>query len=151
LADEDDGGADPRTWGPRGWLAMEEALRRYLEQPGPRLVLRPSYTDVISDAPSWLRFLSQRREWAGDGEERLGVMLDPVAMLAPSMVKNAEDHVARLLELVGSHAGVDAVAASNMEVRDGDVERAALHRGVMDAARIAGVYRSLAGVPIVIG
>lgn len=115
LADEDaPGSPDPRTWGPVGWSAFERSLAASLASPGPRLLIRPAATDVISDAPSCLRFLQRRGQWGESGAEagvaRLGLLLDPVAMLAPSMHASAEDHVDRILHLVVSSAGVDAVA-----------------------------------------
>jgi hypothetical protein len=115
IPDEDrPGEPDPRTWGPAGWSALDRGLRACLTSPGPRLLIRPAATDVVSDAPSCLRYLQRRGEWGGDGTgdavARLGLLLDPVAMLAPSMHASAEDHVARIMQLVVPVAGVDAVA-----------------------------------------
>jgi hypothetical protein len=62
-------------------------------------------------------------------------------MVAPSMVADAEDHIARILDLVADRAGVDGVVASNVTVVDGASRAAALHRGVIDALRLAKIYR----------
>ena len=64
-------------------------------------------------------------------------------MLAPSMLANAEDHVRRILEIVASREGVEAVVAANVEMRDGVPVLAPLHRGLIDAARLAAMYREL--------
>lgn len=152
LPDEDDPNVPgPRTWVGRGWEALDRAVEVALSRSGPRMLIRPAWTDVISDAPSSNRFLDRRQEW-GDGVARLGLLLDPAAMLAPTMIANAEDHITRILELVASREGVDGVVASNIEVRDGAPRRAAIHQGVIDASRLTNLYRSLvpATVPVIL-
>ncbi len=141
---------DPRTWGARGWEALEEALSRHLAGTGPRILIRPAWTDVISDTPSCIRFLDLREQWGG--LERLGLLLDPAAMLAPSMMPTAEDHVRRILEMVAGREGVDGVVASNVEVREGVPRHAPLHRGAIDAQRLSALYRGLvpASIPIIL-
>jgi len=151
LPDEDEPDhPDPRTWGQRGWEALEAAVAYHLAGNGPRLLIRPAWQDVISDSPSCIRLLEKRGQWGGEG--RLALLLDPAAMLAPSMIPNAEDHVRRILELVAGREGVDGVVAANVEVREGVPRRAPLHRGAIDTSRLVTLYRELvpAGVPLVL-
>lgn len=133
---------DPRTWGPRGWEALEAALRPYLARDGARILLRPAHTDVLSDAPSCIRFLDRREQWGADAGERLGILLDPAAMIAPSMIPTAEDHIARILEIVANRPGVDGVVAANIEIRDDAPAPTPLHRGSIPPARLAALFRA---------
>lgn len=134
VLDDDPNQTDPRTWGPKGWKELEQAIAACLAQKPARFLVRPNAADVVSDAPSCLRFLSERNRMmeamlelkkaenggiAGmesvteHGEARLGLLLDPAAMLAPSMLADAEDHVRRILELVAGQPGVDAVVVTD--------------------------------------
>jgi hypothetical protein len=123
IEDEDTPGTpDPRTWGPRGWDALEAAVTAALSGTGARILVRPAATDVVSDTPSCLRFLERRASL--EGGDRLGLLLDPVGMLAPSMMADAGDHLERIAAMVGGHEGVDAVLVRGCgAVSASDVER----------------------------
>jgi hypothetical protein len=95
-------GDDPRTWGPAGWAALGEACERLapvLHNEGAVLVLRTHARHVLSDVPSCIRFVRERR--ARDGEAGpLRVLLDPASMIAESMRDLAEDHLRRIAEAI---------------------------------------------------
>lgn len=100
---------DPRTWSLKGWDALDAALQDLLGRTGARVLLRPAATDVISDAPSCLRFLERRARFGTDGPARLGLFVDPVGMLAPSMLPTAPEHLERIVAHLAGHDGVDAL------------------------------------------
>lgn len=64
--------------------------------------------EVLSDVPSLRRFLKERE---GGGWR---FVLDPVGMLAESMMGNAEEHVRRVLEVMGSHEACGAVVLADV-------------------------------------
>lgn len=66
--------------------------------------------EVLSDVPSLRRFLKDRE---GGGWR---FALDPVGMVADSMVANAEEHVKRVLEMLGSHEACGAVVLKDLAV-----------------------------------
>jgi hypothetical protein len=145
---------DPRTWGPRGWEALEASIRACLRRQGPRLLVRTAHTDVLSDAPSCIRFLDRREEWGGgsSGVDRLGILLDPAAMIAPSMIATAEDHIARILEIVAALPGVDGVVAANIKAHNGQAVATPFHMGMVPPDRLGALLRVHVpvGTPIVL-
>ncbi len=88
LAEE---GEPPLVWLSRGW----DRLRDRLSGPG-RCLIRPRTDHVLSDVPSTQIFL---RELAG---ERVSLALGPASMLTPGMLRDAEDHLKRIFEALGS-------------------------------------------------
>ena len=99
---------DPRTWSPAGWSAMQRGLTTLAAQHAPGLLVRTHHAHVVSDAPSCLRMLrASERE-----RERIQLLVDVGAMIAPSMWSAAEDHAARILGALAAEDGVAAVVAS---------------------------------------
>ena len=82
--------SDPATWGPGGLKALHEIIRR-LTVNGLTPVLRPHARHLLCDPQRCLSLLN------GDGP-RFRILLDPVAMLTPDMLKTAEDHLVRAVE-----------------------------------------------------
>lgn len=86
---------DPRTWGPKGWAALESAVKA-LRDANVRLCLRPHARHVVSDPIGCRRLLEA--EWAAN----LELLYDPWSMLAESMLtsgdKTVADHVRRMYE-----------------------------------------------------
>lgn len=118
----EDQDAPAMAWGSAAWdwlnarvAAAEEAWGQH---PGPRWVWprvgAMDAPEVLSDVPSLRRFLKDR-EGAGDGHIWRFV-LDPVGMLADSMMANAEEHVKRVLEMLGSHEACGAVVLCDVAV-----------------------------------
>jgi len=90
LADEDE---PPLVWLERGWDRMKERLAG----PGDCLI-RPRTDHLLSDVPSTKLFL---RELSG---ETAALALGPASMLTPNMLRDAEDHLRRIFEALGTSA-----------------------------------------------
>lgn len=102
LAELEGGGLfedDPRTWGPKGWAALEEACLR-LAAAGHRVTLRPHHRHIISDIPSCKRFIESNL--AASAGIRLAH--DPLSMCTDGMQapNSFMDHLHRLFEAVDS-------------------------------------------------
>lgn len=127
-----EGGA-PGYWGREAWERFDAALADLagpLGAAGARLLLRPHHARTLADVPGALRLLN------GPHAERLGLLLDPAAMLAPSMLPGAKDHLRRIFEALGPRA--DALVLSNIAAlpgADGDetLAPAPLRAGLLDA------------------
>lgn len=91
---------NPRTWGPKGWLALEHASTRLLGL-GLKLILRPHHRHVISDIPSCKRLLEC--DWAAGG---VRLAYDPLAMCTEAMLASPKlnDHLHRMFEASGTFA-----------------------------------------------
>lgn len=101
-------GDEPKTWGPAGWASFEQLCERaepMLVNAGRELCWRPHARHVLSDIPSCRRFLAR---WAGS-DRPMRLVLDPASMLTDSMLPDASDHVARVLESLLGETGVAAV------------------------------------------
>ena len=83
-----------------------EELTPALDAAGVRLLIRPHVAHTVADIPACRRILSEERA------ERIGLLLEPCAMLAPSMLADAPDHLRRILEALGHRA--DGVILSNV-------------------------------------
>lgn len=97
LADEPFGD-DPRTW----MRAGQERFAAFLDEVGPALhhhrrtlCFRPHHRHVLSDVHSSVKLL---RERAGGPFE---VLFSPGDMLAPGMLRDAEDHLVRMFAHLG--------------------------------------------------
>ncbi|MFM7260146.1 MAG: hypothetical protein ACKO3W_06030 [bacterium] len=89
---------DPRTW----MRAGQERFAGFLDEVAPALLhhrrtlcFRPHHRHVLSDVHSSVKMLRDR---AGGPFE---VLLSPADMLAPSMLRDAEDHLARMFAHLG--------------------------------------------------
>lgn len=92
-------------WGERGRQQLAEQLagaKRVAVATGERLVLWPRIGTLVSDIPGVLNVIR--------GHEDLGVLFDPVALLAPDSARFAADFLKRAAEIV-THAapGIDAI------------------------------------------
>jgi len=142
---------DPRTWGPGGWKKFEatcEVLAERAGDSGIPVILRPHARHVLSDAQRCLTFL---RRWEG----RLGLLLDPVAMLEASMLERAEEHLDRIVEALGEHPGVAGVVVCNAMPGGGDgggaLRPTSIERGVVPRALLERFARGVAPtIPIVV-
>jgi len=98
---------------PRAWLMpADENLTRLCDQLSAlaqthncRILLRPHARHILSDIPRCLRFLQNK-------PASLGLALDPIAMLEPSMLRDWEDHLARILQSLAPLS--DALFISNI-------------------------------------
>ncbi len=88
---------DPRTWMAAGHERFEafcDDVRGPLAEAGRRLCFRPHARHVLSDPQGTLDFLRRRED------EPFGLALSPGDLLLPSMLSDAEDHFARILEFM---------------------------------------------------
>lgn len=120
--DDDPATPSPRTWGSAGWAA----LRRFCEAAAqdassyacvpaarPRSIAFWTHAGtVLSDVPSSLRFLAEVQGWTDPACLRWSLVVDPIGMLAPSMMATAEDHVERIVRTLGTLPGVAVMIAS---------------------------------------
>ncbi len=87
----------PMRWMPSGWQAFDYSVSRAVEaadRRGVELLIRPAHDGMLSDAvacASWARKMES---------SSVGLMLDPLGWLSPSMMGDAADHLARIAELM---------------------------------------------------
>lgn len=81
----------PGQWMPSSQQVWKTVTQRVDEADG--LVLRPHARHVLSDGPGC-------RAWLGGAPGRR-LLLDPVAMLEPEMLPDADEHIERLLAMLG--------------------------------------------------
>lgn len=131
---------DPRTWSPAGWAALGawcDAVRDVLEHAARTVMLRPHARHVLSDVQRCVRFFEDR---AG---QPFTLALEPAAMLEPTMLAGAEDHLGRIFEFLAPRAAV--VIMSNVApLSDGaetPLQRGRAHHGAIDPALTARLVR----------
>ncbi len=130
---------DVRTWGPGGWSALERACEG---MEAGRVLLRTHARHVLSDAQRCLAFL---RRWEG----KVGLLLDPMAMLEVSMLDRAEEHLDRIVGALGAHPGVGAMVACNLSVEGEEARAVGMEAGVVGAGLIDRML-ARARVPVVV-
>lgn len=143
---------DFRTWQPKAWDELQAVLgwlTPQLAREGLSFALRPHARHVLSDAQACMNFL-QRFD-----DERLGVLLDPVATLTAEMLDLAEDHLVRVFEALAAHPRVPAIVLTNAEVVElpdrVELRSAPVHKGVLDAGLLIDLARTHGGgKPIVL-
>lgn len=107
----DDSDSDPFATDPRSWLpgampaffARLESLEPALRSRRVRLLIRPHARHIVSDAPRCGLVLKHQ---ARSTEPHIGIALDPIALLEPSMLPSALDHIRRALESLAHRAGI---------------------------------------------
>lgn len=107
----DENDESPPMLGGASWEALDVFCRGVapeLRERGSRLLVRTHHRHVLSDVPSCLRFLRERE--AARESDVFGLMLDGASMLAPSMRRDARDHLRRIEEILAPLAAamVDA-------------------------------------------
>lgn len=142
--DEDAARAALRTHSAEGFRALETAIERTvgaIGSGGPSLCVRPRAADVLSDVPSCLVFLRSA------AAARARLVVDPIAMLTPSMAERAEEHLERIYEGLAGHTGVEAVVVWNAALGgDGALRPVGLHEpGLVDARWLVGLAARCAG------
>lgn len=108
------------TWGQAGHQAMERWLERLRSEflrrdasensGGPtRVMIRPNHADVLSDPQRCLAFARQE-------QHGLLLALDPVGLLAPTMLDQAEDHLSRALQVAEHAPLLGAIILSHVDL-----------------------------------
>lgn len=140
-----------RTWGPHGAMAFNgwcDRLRAWKQEGksgARRALIRPQHTDVLSDIQGCVSFA--RAEKAG-----LEIAMDPVGLLAPSMVESAADHLLRFRDAFDTGVAIGAVVLTNLSVDErGGIVPTPVHRGLI-ASELLRPFAALAtalDVPLV--
>lgn len=108
--------ADHRLWNAGADLAEKlRALVLTLERKDARVLLRPALGCALSDPHSASACLE------AVGSERVGLFVDPVAMLTPEMHAHADDHLPRMLDKAGKLSGAWGCVLSGASVSEGRV------------------------------
>lgn len=138
------------NWGPRARAALDAAcagLEGALAGAGLTLYLRPRAGDVLSDVPSCLGFLRS------NSQGHFGLVLEPGALLAESMLPRAQEHLDRAVGALLDQPSLGALIVTNVErTQDGRLTAAPLHRGLLEPGlliEIAGRAHA-AGSPVVL-
>ncbi|MEL6328657.1 MAG: hypothetical protein AAFR38_03265 [Planctomycetota bacterium] len=147
-AARDDGtfDADFRTWTPAG----REAFDAWAATLAGETWLRPHCRHVVSDVQTCLNLV---RSWEDQAELPLRLLLDPAALLTASMLGQAEDHLARAIETLGSHELVPAVVLADVTLIEStdryepDVAPAPLGTGAIGLETWAAAVRLAGGLP----
>lgn len=149
---ERDGGSlfdeDPRTWGPKGWAALESGVQMMGERRR-EVVIRTHARHVLSDAPSVRCFV--HASWASG----VKVFIDPASMLTPGMLAGGfgADHLRRLYEGLSSidPACAAGVLISGADMKDGIVRPCPIERGALPADVVIGLASGLPdGLPLAV-
>jgi len=135
---------EPGNWLGAGFAELNgfaERIRGDLVSRGVRLLFLPHGRHVLSDGPACVKFMREQLG-AKDGVTidefslegcPFGIALSPVLLMEPSMVADSEDHIRRIVEVVGPIAeavvfedGVVDVERDQIVVRgyDGDGDAA---------------------------
>lgn len=142
---------DPRVWTDAGWSAFEAACGMIAGATGGGhgVWFRPHARHVLGDAQ---RCRVAARGWAERGQG-FGLLLEPAALLTPSMLEAAADHIARMLEAVGDSPALAGIVASDLELVERDDEpgpagrAVAFGRGALGAEAFIEGVRLAGGVP----
>lgn len=141
---------DPRVWSPKALDALAERCREITRSwPNDRaLLLRPHARHILGDLNRCTRFVREVCE-SGPQPGRIGLVLDPVALLEPSMLPSAVDHLERIFGLLASRCRLlilTGLHAPEGEPSEDDPEGAPLtpcplHEGVLGTSLLAGLIR----------
>ncbi len=110
----------PGHWTPAAKQVLAAACATLASAPA-RVFLVPHHAHLLSDLPGCIAHVLAAREAAAAGYPAVGIALAPTALLAPSMLDHAMDHLERLIMTVAplapyvvmervDHAQVDGAA-----------------------------------------
>lgn len=133
FADEFFGG-DVRNWSSPGKPALERWLDATLDQlaahgAGHTLGIVPHHTHLLSDISGQMRLWHSRRE------RGLATILHPAAIIAPSMMRDVNDHLTRAISSLGERCDLcileDIALAANPPTEDVTFDRVSWHEGML--------------------
>jgi hypothetical protein len=84
------------SWSQTGWAAFDRAYhetRERADSMSTQLLIRPSSSGILSDAVCTLNWCAR-----GGGQDAQ-LFLDPIGWVVPSMMRDIEDHLDRIVEL----------------------------------------------------
>lgn len=93
---DDDAGSWLRSWSQSGWERFDQAFRdarELVQSKDAQLVIRSSSSGMLSDAVCTLNWCTR-----GGGQDTK-ILLDPMGWIVPSMMRDLEDHLDRIVEL----------------------------------------------------
>jgi len=134
-----------QSWSQSGWDEFNRAFRKaqdILKTKGTQLVIRPSSSGMLSDAVCTLNWCTR-----GGGQDAM-VLLDPMGWIVPSMMRDLEDHLDRIVELcqeMVAHRRVWGIIVRSISrnVDRGGTESCPLGSGDADGAMILSKLRPL--------
>lgn len=144
-----------RNWGPEAWASLE-ALVDHLDGAldadfgAKRVLLRPVARGVLSDTQRCRKLFFERPR------QRIGLALEPCALIESAMLPTIEDHLTRAVEALSGIAG--AVVLGNLRREAGDDEDddamrpAPVESGVISPPLLGAPARELgwAGMPVIL-
>ncbi|TVQ75009.1 MAG: hypothetical protein EA380_11695 [Phycisphaeraceae bacterium] len=147
---EDPFARDPRVWSPNALDALADRCRAITRSwaADHALLLRPHARHILGDLNRCTRFVREVCE-SGPEPGRIGLALDPVGLLEPSMLRAAPDHLERIFGLLASRCRVlilTDLREPEGEITEDDPEFVALSpcpvdAGVLDASLLADLIR----------
>ncbi len=144
---------DVRNWGPQAWAALEtlvDHLDSALEGEWTekRILFRPAARAVLSDTQRCMKLFHER------DRRRIGLALEPCAMLEAGMLEKVEDHLARSFGALGPMAGT--VVLGNVS-RAGDDDDAPLQPTAVESGDVPPLLlgapaqeRAWEGIPVIV-
>ena len=130
--------ADVPRWSTSAWEAFDAscaALRDQLDAKGLTLCFRPHADDMLCDANACRAFLKRHKG------EPFAIIADPTALLTPTMIPSAADHLVRIIETHAATPGVCAMILSDIKVVGDRVEAVPLGAGLLDAEMLVNLTR----------
>ncbi|MEM9063899.1 MAG: hypothetical protein AAGB51_00250 [Planctomycetota bacterium] len=128
------------TWGPAGIASRDEAIGE-LAASRREVLIRPHARHALSDTPGVATVARDQ------GGSRLGVLLEPAALFTPEMLRDADEHIERMAQLLVPLAA--AILLSDVSSADDELRLVAAGEGELRDA--LGPIQSSAeqvGIPI---
>ncbi len=117
------------SWSQAGWTRFDQDLLqidRLTQEAGVELMVRPSAAGMLSDAIC-------TNSWARRSEDLdCSLLLDPIGWLVPSMMRDVEDHLTRIIELCVGCPKVGAVLVRSVKVENGELVACSIDDGTID-------------------
>lgn len=124
---------DVPIWLPASRRSFEEAADA-IEAEAPQPWIWPTQDSPISDVPSLRTFLNARPRWM--------FVLDPVGMLTPAMLGQADDHLVRIFSSIGGDARAGAALLTDAIVEGDRLVRVPLGRGRLSSRLMMHLWRA---------
>ncbi len=130
--------SDTPRWSASAWETFDAscaALRDQLDEKGLTLCFRPHADDMLCDAHACRAFLKRHTG------QPFQIIADPTALLTPSMIPSAADHLVRIIETHAATPGVCGMILTDIKLVGERIEAVPLGAGMLDAAMLANLTR----------